>query len=48
MTSILATEGGYQAFTLHGGEWLVLFGAAAAALLAIAVGFYLMKGVLAQ
>jgi K(+)-stimulated pyrophosphate-energized sodium pump len=48
VTSILATEGGYQAFTLHGGEWVVLFSAAAAALLAIAVGFYLMKGVLAQ
>ncbi len=47
MNHLLAAEGGYQAFKLHGGEWLVLFGSALTALLAIAVGFFLMKGVLA-
>ncbi len=47
MSAVLAAEGGYQAFTLHGGEWVVLIGSAATALLAIGVGFFLMKGVLA-
>ena len=47
MSAVLAAEGGYQQFTLHGGEWVVLIGSAATALLAIAVGFFLMKGVLA-
>ncbi len=45
--TILAAEGGYQVFDLKGGEWAVLFLSAAAALLAIAVGFYLMKLVMA-
>ena len=45
--TILAAEGGYQVFELKGGEWAVLFLSAAAALLAIAVGFYLMKLVMA-
>jgi len=47
VTALLAAEGGYQSFVLKGGEWAVLFASAAAALLAIAVGFGLMKGVLA-
>ncbi len=45
--STLVAEGGYQAFKLLGGEWVVLIGSAITALLAIAVGFGLMKGVLA-
>ncbi|MFN8021814.1 MAG: sodium-translocating pyrophosphatase [Acidimicrobiales bacterium] len=45
--SILAAEGGYQVFELKGGEWAVLFLSAAAALLAIAVGFYLVRSVMA-
>jgi K(+)-stimulated pyrophosphate-energized sodium pump len=44
---ILAAEGGYQEFVLKGGEWAILLFSGAAALLAIAVGFVLMKGVLA-
>jgi K(+)-stimulated pyrophosphate-energized sodium pump len=47
MLDVLAAEGGYQAFTLHGGEWAVLIGSALTALLALAVGLVLMKGVLA-
>ncbi|MGD9998624.1 MAG: sodium-translocating pyrophosphatase [Ilumatobacteraceae bacterium] len=45
--SILAAEGGYQAFDLKGGEWAALLLSAGAALLAIAVGFFLVKSVLA-
>ena len=48
MTGIIAAEGGYQEFTLKGGEWLVLWLSAAAAILAIAVGFYLVRSVLAS
>ncbi|MFM7535415.1 MAG: sodium/proton-translocating pyrophosphatase, partial [Acidimicrobiales bacterium] len=47
MTGIFAAEGGYQEFVLRGGEWFILVGSAITALLAIAVGFVLMKGVLA-
>ena len=47
MSALLAAEGGYQEFVLQGGEWVVLIGSAVTALLAIAVGFFLMKGVLA-
>src|SRR4051812_9825709 len=47
MNSILAAEGGYQEFVLHGGEWAVLAFSGASALIAIAVGFVLMRGVLA-
>ncbi len=47
MPSILAAEGGYQVFELKGGEWAVLLLSVAAALLAIAVGFYLVKVVMA-
>src|SRR5262245_56085509 len=48
MTSLLAAEGGYQVFELKGGEWAILIGAALTALLAIAVGFFLMRSVLAE
>ena len=34
--------------TSDGGEWLILIGSALTALLALAVGFFLMKGVLAE
>jgi len=45
--SILAAEGGYQEFVLKGGEWAVLLLSAASAVLALAVGFYLVRSVLA-
>jgi hypothetical protein len=48
VTPVLASEGGYQTFTLSGGEWLILIASALTALLAIGVGFFLMKGVLAE
>src|SRR2546421_5784589 len=46
MFHVLAAEGGYQEFTLGGAEkfWLAFSGGTA--LLAIAVGFFLMRGVL--
>src|SRR6266851_4985229 len=44
---VLAAEGGYQQFELKGGEWAWLAFAAGVALLAIAVGFVLVRGVLA-
>src|SRR3989441_11628840 len=44
----LAAEGGYQHFTLKGGEFAVLALSGASALLAIAVGFILAKSVLAE
>ena len=44
---LLAAEGGYQEFELGGAEWFWLIFSAVTALLAIAVGFALMKGVLA-
>ncbi|HKA05107.1 MAG TPA: sodium-translocating pyrophosphatase [Acidimicrobiales bacterium] len=46
MSVLLAAEGGFQDFTLRGGEWFVLVGSAVTALLALAVGFLLMQGVL--
>jgi K(+)-stimulated pyrophosphate-energized sodium pump len=46
-TSFLASEGGYQVFELRGGEWAVLLLSALAALLAIGVGFYLVRKVMA-
>ena len=46
--SLLGAEGGWQDFVLKGGEWAVLWlSVQAAALLAIGVGFYLMRAVLA-
>jgi len=47
MINLLAAEGGYQAFHLGGGEWFWLVFSAVTAILALAVGFTLMKGVLA-
>ncbi|MBV8980577.1 MAG: sodium/proton-translocating pyrophosphatase, partial [Acidimicrobiia bacterium] len=47
MTHVLASEGGYQAFHLGGAEWFWLIFSAATAVLAILVGFYLVRGVLA-
>jgi K(+)-stimulated pyrophosphate-energized sodium pump len=47
MTNILAAEGGYQSFDLQGGEWFWLVFAAGTAVLAIAVGLVLARGVLA-
>ncbi|MEY3132178.1 MAG: hypothetical protein RLZ29_515, partial [Actinomycetota bacterium] len=44
----MASEGGWQDFTLKGGEWLVLWLSGAASLLAIAVGFFLARSVMAQ
>jgi K(+)-stimulated pyrophosphate-energized sodium pump len=45
--TVLAAEGGWQEFELRGGEWLILGGSALAAVLALAVGLYLVRGVLA-
>jgi len=47
MINLLAAEGGYQVFTLKGGEFAWLFFSVATAVLALGVGFSLMKGVLA-
>ena len=46
MPAIIA-EGGYQVFELKGGEWAILILSAAAAVLAIIVGLFLAKLVLA-
>ncbi|MGA1650051.1 MAG: sodium/proton-translocating pyrophosphatase, partial [Ilumatobacteraceae bacterium] len=48
MTSLIAAEGGWQDFTLRGGEWAVLWLSAAAAVLALGVGFFLVKKVMAE
>jgi K(+)-stimulated pyrophosphate-energized sodium pump len=42
----LAAEGGYQVFELNGEAWFWLIFSAVTALLAIAVGFFLVRGVL--
>ena len=42
----LIAEGGFQEFTLKGGEWAVLLLSVLAALIAIAVGLFLAKGIL--
>ncbi|MTB12159.1 MAG: sodium-translocating pyrophosphatase, partial [Actinobacteria bacterium] len=47
MSGLFAAEGGYQEFVLKGGEWAVLWLSAASAILAIAVGFYLARLVMA-
>src|SRR4051812_42221451 len=44
---LLAAEGGYQEFTLSSGDKFVLLFSGVTALLALAVGFVLAKGVLA-
>ncbi len=46
MSTVIA-EGSYQVFTLGSSEWFWLVFSAASAVLAILVGFFLMKGVLA-
>jgi K(+)-stimulated pyrophosphate-energized sodium pump len=43
----ILAEGGYQVFHLGSAEWFWLFFSAATAIVAILVGFYLMRGVLA-
>ena len=48
MSASILAEGGYQVFELKGGEWAVLYLSIASALLAIAVGFYLAKKVMAE
>ena len=48
MNPILAAEGGWQSFELKGGEWAVLYMSVAAALLALLVGFILVRKVLAE
>jgi K(+)-stimulated pyrophosphate-energized sodium pump len=48
VTPVLAAEGGYQQFTLAGGEWFIMIGAALTALIALAVGYLLMTGVLRE
>ncbi len=47
MNHLLAAEGGYQEFTLGGAEFFWLFFSAATAILALGIGFLLMRGVLA-
>ncbi|CAN5203332.1 sodium-translocating pyrophosphatase [soil metagenome] len=47
MTPVLAAEGGFQEFHLGAAEYAWLWFSVAAALVAIAVGFALMRGVLA-
>jgi K(+)-stimulated pyrophosphate-energized sodium pump len=47
MMHLLASEGGWQDFTLGGPEWFWLFFSAGTAVLAIVVGFGLRRGVLA-
>ncbi|MFN2555583.1 MAG: sodium-translocating pyrophosphatase [Nitriliruptorales bacterium] len=47
MISLLASEGGYQVFTLGGAEWAWLAFSTASAVLAVVVGLFLMRGVLA-
>jgi K(+)-stimulated pyrophosphate-energized sodium pump len=46
--ALFAAEGGWQDFTLRGGEYLVLAISGVSAVLALLVGFILMKDVLAQ
>ena len=48
MSALIASEGGWQDFTLKGGEWLVLWLSGGSAVLALLVGWYLMVKVLQQ
>jgi K(+)-stimulated pyrophosphate-energized sodium pump len=45
MSALWAAEGGYQSFELGGGEWFWLIFSAVTALIALAVGFYLVRAV---
>ena len=47
MTTVLAAEGGYQEFTLGSAEWTWLIISGICALIALAVGFILARGVIA-
>src|SRR5262245_7035775 len=47
MSGLLAAEGGWQAFELGSTEWALLIFSAITALVAVAVGVFLMRGVLA-
>jgi K(+)-stimulated pyrophosphate-energized sodium pump len=47
MQHLFAAEGGYQEFSLGAAEWFWLIFSAATALIAIGVGYQLMRGVLA-
>jgi K(+)-stimulated pyrophosphate-energized sodium pump len=48
MPTVIAAEGGYQQFDLAGGEWFILIASAVTALIALLVGYVLMRGVLKQ
>ena len=48
VSALFATEGGWQQFTLKGGEWLILGLSGASAVLALLVGWYLSLVVLLQ
>ncbi|MFM8903628.1 MAG: sodium/proton-translocating pyrophosphatase, partial [Actinomycetota bacterium] len=48
MSALLASEGGWQDFTLKGGEWLILWLSGGSAILALLVGWYLMVKVLQE
>ncbi|MDQ1715031.1 MAG: K(+)-stimulated pyrophosphate-energized sodium pump, partial [Frankiaceae bacterium] len=48
MSTVLASEGGYQSFSFRGGEWAVLASCALIALIALAVGLRLRRGVLRE
>ncbi len=48
MTSLFASEGGWQTFTLRGGEWAILGLSAGAAILALLVGWFLAVQVLKE
>ncbi|HLU42011.1 MAG TPA: sodium-translocating pyrophosphatase [Microthrixaceae bacterium] len=48
MTHVLAAEGGYQIFELGGQEWFWLVFCAVISVLALLVGFVMMRGVLAK
>ena len=48
MSALFASEGGWQDFTLKGGEWLILWLSGGSAVLALLVGWYLMVKVLQE
>ena len=48
MSALFASEGGWQDFTLKGGEWLILWLSGGSAILALLVGWYLMVKVLQE
>ena len=48
MTHVLAAEGGYQIFELGGQEWFWLGFCAVISIVALGVGFVMMRGVLAK